>query len=490
MFKLRSLKKRWMLNSVLIMLMLSVVGMSAYGIAIFSYYYTGIQTALEAKAKSATDFFTTYIAQTSAGYYQSAYQYTEKFDERNYIELQFVDSQGRVEVSTYGITAGTKPGTPDIYEAISSRKLRTWRGKSPSTGERIIAVSSPMIHPNGQVLGLMRYVSSLKLVDRIVLINMLGALGVSAGLTLIVALFNLYFIRGIVTPIKEVTVMTKRIAEGGYGGQISKNYTDEIGMMVDTINDMSIKLSQSEKLKNEFVSSVSHELRTPLTAITGWAETILYDEGMSEDSHLGVGIILTEARRLSGMVEELLDFTRIEDGHFKVNIEPMDIEAELEEAIITYGELLRHEEIELQYEASPEPIPMINGDTHRLKQVFLNILDNAAKYGREQKRIIVSIRLRKNYADTGRDYVDISVRDFGPGVPPDELQNIKYKFYKGSSKERGNGIGLAVCDEIVRLHDGLLLIENAPGGGLLVSIMIPMDSSATAKEKNQVERKN
>ncbi len=115
-------------------------------------------------------------------------------------------------------------------------------------------------------------------------------------------------------PVQEVTVMTRHIADGGYGSQIDNKYSDEIGEMVDSINEMSLQISRSEKMKAEFISSVSHELRTPLTAITGWGETLQYDEGMSEDSRKGVEIILKEARRLTNMVEELLDFTRIEDG--------------------------------------------------------------------------------------------------------------------------------------------------------------------------------
>ena len=118
---------------------------------------------------------------------------------------------------------------------------------------------------------------------------------------------------------------------------------------------------------------------------------------------------------------------------------------------------------------------MIAADPQRLKQVFLNVLDNAAKYGRDGKRIIVGIGLEYGYEGTARDYVRITVRDFGPGIPEDELPHVKDKFYKGSSKERGSGIGLAVCDEIVRLHDGILNIGNADGGGTVVTVMLPVN---------------
>jgi signal transduction histidine kinase len=461
----------------LIMILIVLVGIGAYSVSISSYYYKSIQTSLETEAKTATDFFANYITKTYAEYYQSAYKYTELFKKRDRLELQFINSSGRIEVSTYGLAAGTSPNTVDISQAIKTKKVSTWLGENPSTGERIIAVSSPMVYSNGQVVGVMRYVSSLHLVDRQVTINILLASGLGLIIILLTFLINLIFIRSIVVPVQEVTVMTRHIADGGYGSQIDNKYSDEIGEMVDSINEMSLQISRSEKMKAEFISSVSHELRTPLTAITGWGETLQYDEGMSEDSRKGVEIILKEARRLTNMVEELLDFTRIEDGRFTVSLEKLDVEAELEESIIAYGELLRQDGIELEYIKPTETIPIIPGDAERLRQVFLNVLDNAAKHGGSGKRIVVTINTVKNYNDSGRDYVRIRVRDFGPGIPMDELPHVKYKFYKGSSKARGSGIGLAVCDEIVRLHGGLLIIENAADTGTVVTIYLPISGS-------------
>jgi Signal transduction histidine kinase len=314
-------------------------------------------------------------------------------------------------------------------------------------------------------------------VDRQVAVNVLISSGLGLAIALLTFLINLIFIRSILTPVQEVTVMTRHIADGGYGGQIENKYSDEIGEMVNSINGMSMQISRSEKMKAEFISSVSHELRTPLTAITGWGETLMYDESISDDSRKGLEIILKEAKRLTNMVEELLDFTRIEDGRFTVSLEKMDVEAELEEAILAYGELLRQDGIALEYIQPSEQIPIIPGDPERLKQVFLNILDNAAKHGGSGKRIVVSIGAAKNYNDSGRDYVRVRVRDFGPGIPTDELPHVKYKFYKGSSKARGSGIGLAVCDEIVRLHGGILIIDNAADAGAVVTVLLPVNGA-------------
>ena len=271
-----------------------------------------------------------------------------------------------------------------------------------------------------------------------------------------------------VEPVAGITETAKHIAAGSYGVQIKKRFDDEIGDLTDAINDMSLKIGQSEKMKNEFISSVSHELRTPLTAINGWAETIMNGEVRdAEDVKKGMGIIVSEARRLTNMVEELLEFSRIQDGRFTLTVEPMDIKAELEDAVYTYREFFRREGIELNYTDCEEEFPLLNGDPERLRQVFCNLLDNAAKHGGSGKRIDTAIRREG-------DQAVITIRDYGPGVPADELPFIKQKFYKGSSKARGSGIGLAVCDEIITRHNGTLEVGNAEEGGFMVTIRLPL----------------
>ena len=165
------------------------------------------------------------------------------------------------------------------------------------------------------------------------------------------------------------------------------------------------------------------------------------------------------------MVEEVLEFSKMEDGRFTLQLEEMDLQAEFEDAIFTYRELFRQEGIELRYECADD-LPNVIADGERMKQVFCNVLDNAAKHGGAGRRIDASL-IRE-----GTNQV-VRVRDYGPGVPAAELPYVKQKFYKGSSKARGSGIGLAVCDEIVRLHGGTFDIANAEGGGAVVTICIP-----------------
>ena len=455
-----------MLNGITVVLAFVIAGVAAFSFVVYNYYYSALQTGLESKAAASSGFFTTYVTHTYAEYYQSAYRYTESFDDRDKLELQFVNTNGRVEISSYGITAGTSPNTPDIEQAVQTGEISIWSGKRSDTGERVMAVSSPLLYSDSSVIGVMRYVTSLDRVDAQIFRIISIAAGVGLLILVIVILSNLYFIRTIIEPIRELTAISHKIAEGSYGIQAEKKFDDEIGELTDTINEMSFKIGQAERVQTEFISSVSHELRTPLTAITGWSETLTYDTNIKGDSRRGVTIISQEAARLTKMVEDLLEFTRAQDGgSFKLSFERMDVAAQLEDSLLIYGELLRNENIEMIYKPYKGKLPNINGDPSRLRQVFLNILDNAAKYGRAGGKIIVTTNLFENH-------VVIKFRDFGPGIPPAELQHVKEKFYKGSSKERGSGIGLAVCDEIIGRHNGILNIENAQGGGVLVTIML------------------
>lgn len=467
----RGLRKRWLLNSmgpvITIMVLLAVLAVGA----VDNNYYGGARASLEAKAKAGADYFNTYTMNSYSEYYRTALLYVASFDESDVIELQFLNTGGRIETSTRGLTAGTSPDTPEIVRTIDSRQVASFQGRDPATGERILAVSSPLVF-NGTVVGVMRYVTSIRQIDRqALLMSAFLAAGI-AGVLLLVVITNLIFINNVVAPVAEVSEAAKRISDGSYGIQLSNHYSDELGELVDNINDMSLKISQSEKMQTEFISSVSHELRTPLTAISGWTETLMADEGGDTVAlRRGLGIILKESRRLSNMVEELLEFSKMQDGRFTLRIEPMDLQAEFEDAIYTYRELLRQEGITLEYNGGEQALERpISGDPERLKQVFYNVLDNAAKHGGAGKRITAAICLE------GDEYV-LTVRDYGAGIPEAELPYVKQKFYKGSSKARGSGIGLAVCDEIVQRHGGTFTITNAEGGGALVTIRLPADNT-------------
>ena len=465
--QIRGLRKRWLLNSVgpVIAILVTIAIFAAVGIT--SMYYSSARSTLEAKASAGADYFNTYSMTSYSDYYRSATLYAASFEDADRIELQFLNRYGRVEASTTGLQAGTAPGTPEIERAIRSGRMDSYNGEDPQTGEMILSVCCPLEF-NGSVVGVMRYVTATRQLDQHLMVTALIIFGAVAVIIALIFASSLIFINNVVAPVAEVTEAAKRISGGSYGIQIPNHYSDEMGELVGNVNDMSIKLRQSEKMQTEFISSVSHELRTPLTAINGWGET-LEEEDDPAELRRGIGIITKEARRLTNMVEELLEFSKMQDGRFNLQVEPMDLQAELEDAVFTYRQLFRQEGIALEYDDGGEVYTApFTGDPERVKQVLCNLLDNAAKHGGSGKRIQVALR------QSADDYI-ITIRDFGPGIPEAELPFIKQKFYKGSSKTRGSGIGLAVCDEIVGRHGGSLAIGNAEGGGTIVTIALPLD---------------
>ena len=468
--RLKGLRQRWIINTLSPILVVLILIVILFFSLISSYYYGAMQRGLETRTQVIANSFNDYFMSSGYNYYyQKAAQTADSFEYKDYLELQFITAGGRILVSTSGLTAGTSPGTEDITIALNDNHTASFRGQDPETGEPIIAVSHPLVS-GGRVRGVTRIVTSLRNANRTV--NMLGFVIVLIAVVCmgLVLIANLLFINTVVEPVAVVTEAAKRISAGSYGVTIDKSYPDELGELVEGINNMSLKISQNEKMKSEFISSVSHELRTPLTAINGWGETILQDPaGDPIQMRRGIRIILNETHRLSNMVEELLAFSRMEDGRFTLRVEQVELQPEFEDAIFTYRELFRQEGISLEYEVDDEVFPPIPGDPERLKQVFCNVLDNAAKHGGAGKRITASLHREKGMQV-------VRVRDFGPGIPEAELPFVKQKFYKGSSKARGNGIGLAVCDEIVKLHGGAFTIGNAAGGGAVVTISLPEES--------------
>jgi signal transduction histidine kinase len=248
---------------------------------------------------------------------------------------------------------------------------------------------------------------------------------------------------------------------------LERKSRDEIGELCEIINYMAEELDAAEKMKNDFISSVTHELRTPLTAIQGWAETLLADGGQDRQVlERGMTVIISETTRLSDMVEELLDFSRMQSGRLKLVKAKMDVVAELSEAVMMYQEKARREQKDLLFE-DDELLVLVYGDKNKLRQVFVNVIDNAIKYSDNGGKVTVT-------AAAGPDLVIITVADTGIGIRPGDLPKIKTKFFKANSTRRGSGIGLAVADEIIPRHGGGLLLDSRYGEGTTVTITLPV----------------
>lgn len=478
-FHIRSIKGRWMVNSLSLVVAILCIVVIIVAISVSGYYYLDVNQNLTNRAKTTAIFFDNYLAKDYEQFYTNAETYVSEFNMQDKLELQILDTDGRIIYSSSGFASGTKPVTEDVKTALSEEKTAAWSGKNGLSGEQVMSATSP-IYSGSKLVGGVRYVSSLAIVEKQIAIIVFFTLLLCGIFLVLVLISSQYFLKSIVEPVKKINVIAREIAAGRYGMRLNKIYDDEIGELCDTINYMSEEISKAEKIKNDFISSVSHELRTPLTAIGGWSETLIAC-GLEDKEQVlqGLNIIQKESSRLAQMVEELLDFTRIEGGNLRLNIETFELANELYEAVYMYTNLLEREGIELEFMPAGGSL-FVSGDRHRLKQVFLNIIDNAAKYGKIGGKIQV-----RSWREG--DMIHVTVRDFGVGIPENELPYVKQKFFKGSSKERGNGIGLAVTDEIVKLHRGSLAIESVEGAGTLVTVTLPSFEKQNSVEGVKVE---
>ena len=296
---------------------------------------------------------------------------------------------------------------------------------------------------------------------------MWGVSALCAGVLLLLLVTGLYFIRSIVRPIKQINATTKKYAKGDFSVRIQENSSDEIGDLCVSINQMADELSNTENMKNEFISSVSHELRTPLTAIKGWAETMCM-EADPDTVQRGVHVIVNETERLSEMVEELLDFFPHAKRTVLAPVCHHGRAGGTGDAVLIYTEKAKRENIRIIYQ-EPEMLPFVYGDKNRIRQVFINVIDNAIKYSNSGSTITIS-------AEEVGNMIQVTITDNGVGISEADLPRVKTKFFKANHTRRGSGIGLAVADEIITMHGGRLDITSELNVGTNVTITLPVES--------------
>ena len=392
------------------------------------------------------------------------------------MEMQVISMNGSIIYSSTGFAIVELNETPDLIEARKGRSS-SWIGYNATSAERVVSVSQPLYTDDGIMVGTVRMMSSLRAVDKVLLQVTLAIVGVGLFIVLLTIFTGVYFIKSIVVPLSFINETAREIAKGNMTARVQEaGKNDEIGVLGRTINAMAEELSQNERLKNEFISSISHELRTPLTAIRGWTETMLAAGGdtMDATTHRGVEIIYSETERLSKMVEELLDMSRMQSGSMKLSVEQCDLLAEFEETVFMMSERAKSEEILIEYVPEEDSIPALV-DKDRVKQVFFNVIDNAIKHSHKGGRIEISARIVEQTAL-------FVVEDHGEGISAEDLPHIKDMFYKGRSQKRGSGIGLGVSDEIMRLHGGTLEIESTWEVGTVVTVSFPVKEEPGATD--------
>ncbi len=470
--------RRWVLNTLSVIVLILVVVNVSSSISIKEYYYAMAESTIDSKVQKTAvqTFFKSYTDSSDYMFEEGARDFVENFSYSYLMDVWVLDAQGNLIVSSAGFTVSDSSDMPDYADAIENESgSATWTGKN-SGGEKIMAKSFAITDSDGSVAGAVRLIVSLEDLDaQHIVFTVLIALLSLAALAM-VAVSGLYFVRSIVRPVGQINETAKRIAKGDFNARVEHNgKNDEISELCETVNYMSAEIARADAVKNDFISTVSHELRTPLTAIKGWAETIR-DIG-SADAELtekGIDVIISESDRLYNLVEDLLDFSKMQSGRMVKRAEPIDLIAELDSAVNVFNDRAKREGITIVYSRPAITAPM-SADKNLMKQVFANILDNAFKYNSRGGRVAV-------FAERTPDRVIISIADTGCGISKEDLPYITEKFYKANISVRGSGIGLAVVDEVIKLHDGSIDFASTPGRGTVVTIVLPVDSSIELTE--------
>lgn len=470
--KIKGITKRWATNTLLITALILLVIASVSVLFIIGYYRNYISNYVSAYAnESVTTFFTPYMDGSEEIFNQKAKEFVDSFTDKSRVEVQVVNSNGLVSVSSSGFEVEeTVDGMDDVQEAIeSSTGISKWSGFNHN-GEHVMAVAMVLPHKDGEFSGAVRFITSMKGIDGQIIGFIAIILIVYIVALFFVSLSGIFFIQTIVTPVRKINDAARRFSEGDYDVVIESDgrEDDEITELADSINGMIAEVAATDKLKNDFISTVSHELRTPLTAIKGWGEMLKELDGEDKElSKRGIEVIINESDHLSRLVEELLDFSRIQSGRMTLRLEKTDVLAELDEAIFVFKERSKRDGIELTYSVPEIPAPMM-ADPNRIKQVFVNILDNAFKYSDSGGIVNVEAIVQDGV-------LTINFSDNGCGIAAEDLPNIKKKFYKANLEVRGSGIGLAVVDEIVKLHNGAFEINSELNVGTTVTVVFPVE---------------
>lgn len=447
----------------------AVVLLSCIILCVFvgNFYTATARNKLRAETENTAKYFESYVYPEYRDFTTCAQLLVSDFDKKNMMEIQVSNISGKSAYSSTGFAVTELSITPDVLEARAG-DTSYWTGRLETTGEKIISYSAPLYNTDNRVCGTVRMLSSLKNIDELLssIYLIIGLVGFF--IIALTAFSGIYFIKSIVLPVRQINRVALDIAKGNLNNADTLNYSsgDEIGQLCRNINMMANELSDSQKVKNDFISQISHELRTPITAIRGWSETMMADDSLNELTRRGVKIINDETERLSKMVEEMLDMSRMQSGRLSISVSPVDIIAEFENTVFMMGERAKGENISIVYNMSGDEC-ILNCDKDRMKQVFFNIIDNAIKHSNPGSQVTAAVKREKNS-------VQFIIEDFGAGISREDLPYVKEMFYKGSSQKRGSGIGLGVSDEIVRLHGGSLDIESELGIGTKVTVTLPV----------------
>lgn len=432
--------------------------------AIRDYYYKSVEEILSNQITFSTNLYSRYFSSDTLE--DVIIDDVNVFLQHTSAQVQILDRDGTILMDSIGAVHSIDSiNTSDVLKAIEG-DTGTWIGDVEYDTEPVMAVSHPLII-DGEIVGVLRFISSLRETNLVINGIYQTLLLIGVIVIIISGLVSIFLSNTITQPLREVTTVAEKMADGQLKIRSKKRFNDEIGKLSDTLNYMAEELIKKEQLKNDFISSISHELRTPLTSIKGWAITLKSDKSNDDELLMdGLNIIEKESDRLSTIVDELLDFSRLVSGRITVEKEEMSIIGSIKQI----GKQLRPRanDKNIKFDVSYElDLPNIVADENRIKQVLINLLDNALKFTQQGGE--VSLEALKD-----NDNILIKVKDNGSGIHEEDIPYITEKFYKGKNSKANSGLGLSICDEIVKLHGGSIEIKSKLNQGTMVIVSLPI----------------
>jgi len=284
---------------------------------------------------------------------------------------------------------------------------------------------------------------------------------------LLAMLIAWWIARTLLEPVKRVAAATHRLAGGDYSSRVAVASHDEVGQLARDFNQLAYTLERNEKMRREFMADVSHELRTPLSVLRGELEAI--EDGVRSLDPNTMKSLLGEVGMLSKLVDDLYELSLADIGALTYRKAPCMLNDVLENSLAMYRERFVARQLQLDLELPREPVELL-ADASRLQQLFSNLLENSLRYTDVNGRLRLSVGV-------DRDTLRIDFLDSGPGVSASQLPRLFERFYRGeSSRNRehgGAGLGLAICRSIANAHDGSLVADHSPYGGLWLTLRLP-----------------
>ncbi|AIQ47572.1 histidine kinase [Paenibacillus sp. FSL R7-0273] len=457
----KGMRRQIVLHYILVVFVALLLVEVIFLLAIRTYYYDSVYSKITTNIVTAEGFLKYAISGE-----RSPNQMQKVLDlfGMEYTELEVLSTSGDILTSSTGFQPDRTITTSDVPEAVGG-SIGKWVGRQAGTNESVMAVSK-LIQLNSRDKYVIRYITSMERIDKDLLNLTLVSIGIGAAVMVIVVLFSFGLANSIVKPLNNITAVSAQMAKGRFNARIKGDYKYEIGDLATTLNYMADEIIRSNQIKDDFISSISHELRTPLTSIKGWSETLISGGYDPEETKLGMGIISKESDRLIGLVEEILDFSKLQQNEMKLSIVLTDIKVVLQETILNIWAKAEKKRIHLVLEC--EDSVYIKGDPNRLKQVFLNLVDNAVKFSPEDSSIVLSAQR------LSEKEMAVIVRDSGIGISEVHLTRVRDRFFQVDALNGGTGLGLAISQQIVELHHGKLEMDSELGKGTQVTVILPL----------------